>query len=223
VSALRRAMVLAAGRGERMRPLTVDTPKPLLAAGGKPLIVWLLEALARGGIEEAAINTSWLGARLRAALGDGAQFGLRLHWLDEGHEPLEAAGGIVNALPLFGDEPFAVVNGDIWTDAPLPPPPPPDGTLALLVLVPNPAQHPRGDFGLECGEVRLEGPRRYTFAGIASYRPRLFAGLAPGRRPLKPLLDHAIHAGLVAGRVHTGRWTDVGTPERLAALEAMLA
>jgi MurNAc alpha-1-phosphate uridylyltransferase len=223
MTALRRAMVLAAGRGERLRPLTATTPKPLLRAGGKPLIEWLLESLARGGIEEVAINTSWLGGELRAALGDGARFRLRLHWFDEGPEPLETAGGIVNALGCFGDEPFAVVNGDVWTDLPLPAPAPVPGRLATLVLVPNPAHHPRGDFGLECGEVRLEAPRRHTFAGIASYHPRLFAGLAPGRRALKPVLDRAIHAGLVTGTLHNGRWTDVGTPERLAALDAELA
>ena len=215
-------MLLAAGRGERMRPLTLALPKPLLPAGGRPLIEWHIERLASGGVAEIGINTSWLGERLRAALGDGTRFGVRLHWFDEGPEPLEAAGGIVNALALFGDEPFAVVNADVWTDYALPPPAPPTGRLAHLVLVDNPAHHPRGDFGLECGELRLDGPRRYTFSGLASYQPRLFAALPAGRRALKPLLDAALGAGLVTGELYTGRWVDVGTPARLAALDASL-
>lgn len=216
-------MLLAAGRGERMRPLTATVPKPLLRVGGKPLIAWHLESLARGGVTLVAINTSWLGDRLRAALGDGAAFGLRIEWFDEGPEPLETAGGIRNALALFGDEPFAVINSDVYTDLPLPPPVPAAGRLAQLMLVPNPAQHPRGDFALECGELRIDGPQRYTFSGIATYRPALFAALAPGRRPLKPVLDRAAHAGLVGAELYHGRWVDVGTPERLAALDASLA
>ena len=170
-----------------------------------------------------AINTSLLGEQLRAALGDGAGFGLRIEWFDEGPEPLETAGGIRNALGAFGAEPFAVVNADVYTDRPLPPPVPSAGRLAHVVLVPNPEHHPRGDFGLECGELRLDGPRRYTFAGIATYRPELFAALAPGRRPLRPVLERAAHAGLVSAELHTGRWADVGTPARLAALDASLA
>ena len=219
---LRRAMLLAAGRGERMRPLTLAVPKPLLPAGGRPLIEWHIERLVRAGVTEIGINTSWLGERLRAALGDGSRFGARIRWFDEGPEPLEAAGGIVNALALFGEEPFAVVNADVWTDYALPPPAPPAGRLAHLVLVPNPPYHPRGDFGLECGELRLDGPVRHTFAGLASYEPRLFAALPAGRRALKPVLDGAIAAGLVTGELYAGRWADVGTPERLAALDASL-
>jgi N-acetyl-alpha-D-muramate 1-phosphate uridylyltransferase len=218
-----RAMLLAAGRGERMRPLTMTTPKPLLRVGGKPLIVWHLESLARGGVTHVAINTSWLGAELRAALGDGSAFGLRIGWYNEEPEPLETAGGIRNALAFFGDQPFAVVNSDVYTDLPLPPAVPAPGRLAHLMLVPNPAQHPRGDFALECGELRLEGLQRYTFAGIATYSPALFAALAPGRRALKPVLDRAAHAGLVSAELYSGRWVDVGTPERLAALDAALA
>ena len=218
-----RAMLLAAGRGERMRPLTATVPKPLLRAGGKPLIVWHLESLARGGVTHVAINTSWLGAELRRALGDGSAFGVRIGWFDEGPEPLEAAGGIRNALAFFGEEPFAVVNGDVYTDLPLPPPVPAPDRLAHLVLVPNQPQHPRGDFALECAELRLDGPRRYTFAGVATYRPALFAALAPGRRALKAVLDRAAHAGLVSAELYAGRWVDVGTPDRLAALDASLA
>jgi MurNAc alpha-1-phosphate uridylyltransferase len=210
-------MILAAGKGERMRPLTLTTPKPLLPVGGKPLIVWHVERLVAAGIADIVVNLSWLGAKIPAALGDGARFGARLRYLDEGPEPLETAGGIVNALDFFGDAPFVVVNGDVWTDAPVPPAPPP-GRLAHLVLVANPDHHPRGDFALECGECRLEGPRRHTFSGVASYRPALFHGCAPGRRPLKPILDRAIHAGFATGALHRGRWTDVGTPERLAQL-----
>ena len=213
-------MLLAAGRGERMRPLTDTLPKPLLPVGGRPLIEWHIERLVRAGVTEIGINTSWLGERLRATLGDGARLGARIRWFDEGAEPLEAAGGIVNALTMFGVEPFAVVNSDVWTDYSLPPPAPPAGRLAHLVLVPNPGHNGRGDFGLECGEVRLDGPLRYTFAGLACYEPRLFASLPAGRRALKPVLDGAIAAGLVTGELYGGRWTDVGTPERLAALTA---
>lgn len=218
-----RALVLAAGRGERMRPLTDTTPKPLLRVGGRPLIVWHLEKLAAGGVREVAINTSWLGQALRAALGDGAAYGVSIRWFDEGPVPLETAGGIRNALALFGGEPFAVVNGDVWTDLPLPPPAPAPDRLAHLVLVPNPPQHPRGDFGIECGELRLTGPVRYTFSGIATYRPALFEGLVPGRRPLQPILARAAAAGLATAELHGGRWADVGTPERLAQLDASLA
>ena len=215
-------MLLAAGRGERMRPLTATLPKPLLCVGGKPLIEWHLERLAANGIQEVVINTSWLGGQLHAALGDGERFGVRIRWFDEGPEPLETAGGIINALPAFAGEPFVVINADIYTDLPLPPPPP-AGRLASLVLVPNPPQHPTGDFGLECGELRIDGARRLTFAGIAAYRPEFFAGVAPGRRALRPLLDRGAHAGLIVASLHTGRWVDVGTPERLAALDASLA
>ena len=219
----KRAMLLAAGRGLRMRPLTDSLPKALLPVGGKPLIAHHLERLAAGGVLDVAINTSWLGERLRAALGDGAHFGLRIHWFDEGPEPLEFAGGIRNALALFGDEPFAVISSDVYTELPLPPPAPPPGRLAHLLLVPNPAHHPAGDYAIECGELRLEGPRRATFAGIGSYRPALFRGLPPGRRGLRAVLDPAAHAGLVSAELCSGRWVDVGTPERLAQLAASLA
>jgi N-acetyl-alpha-D-muramate 1-phosphate uridylyltransferase len=222
VSVARRAMLLAAGRGERLRPHTDTLPKPLVAVGGRPLIEWHLERLAQSGVREVAINTSWLGAMLRASLGDGTRFGLTLGWFDEGAQPLEAAGGIINALGFLGAEPFSVVNADIATAYPLPPPAPAPGRLAHLVLVPNPPEHARGDFGIECGELRLDAPQRLTFAGIASYRAEFFAALAPGRRALKPLLDRALAAGLVSAEVYEGRWNDVGTPERLAAANAAL-
>jgi MurNAc alpha-1-phosphate uridylyltransferase len=214
-------MILAAGRGERMRPLTLEKPKPLLEVGGKPLLVWHVERLAAAGIRELVVNLSWLGDRIPAALGDGTRYGVRLQYVDEGPEPLETGGGIRNALHLLGDGPFVVVNGDVWTDAPVPPLPAP-GRLAHLVLVRNPEHHPRGDFALECGECRLEGPRRHTFAGVASYRPELFASLPAGRFPLKPILDRAIHSGRATAELHGGRWTDVGTPARLVALDAEL-
>jgi MurNAc alpha-1-phosphate uridylyltransferase len=222
MTAVRRAMILAAGRGERMRPLTLTTPKPLLAVAGKPLIEWHLEHLARAGITDVAINISWLGDRLRNAVGDGRRHGLSITWFDEGPEPLEAAGGIINALGFFANEPFVVVNGDIFTDYALPPVAPQGGCLAHLVLVPNPVERPRGDFAVECGELRVDGARRYTFGCIATYHPAFFAGLAPGRRTLRPLLDRALGAGRVTAELFQGRWVDVGTPERLAALDSML-
>ncbi len=217
-----RAMLLAAGRGERMRPLTDHLPKPLLRVADKPLIVWHLERLAAADVTEVVINLSWCGEQLRAALGSGAALGLHIHWLDEGPTPLETAGGIRNALSLFGEEPFVVINADIFTDG-LPPFSLPKGRLAHLLLVPNPPQHPAGDFGLEAGELRLTGARRYTFSGMGIYSPTLFADLAPGRWPLRPVLDRALHAGLISAELHTGRWVDVGTPERLERLNVMLA
>jgi N-acetyl-alpha-D-muramate 1-phosphate uridylyltransferase len=232
--AVRRAMVLAAGRGERMRPLTLTTPKPLLRVGGRPLIEWHLLRLAAAGVTDVVVNLSWLGEQLPRALGTGERFGLALAYIDEGPEPLETAGGIIGALPWLAPSagpaaPFAVVNGDVWTDAPLPPPVPAGDDLAHLVLVDNPAQHPRGDFQL--GDARA-GRRAVlarddlghtlTFSGLSTYHPAFFAGLPTGRRPLKPLLDAQIAAGRIAGSHWQGRWTDVGTPERLAALDAEL-
>jgi MurNAc alpha-1-phosphate uridylyltransferase len=219
---VRRAMVLAAGRGERMRPLTLTVPKPLLPVGGKPLIVWHIENLAAHGVTELAINLSWLGGRLRDALGDGSAHGVRIRWFDEGPEPLDVAGGIRNALDFFAGEPFAAVNADIWTDYALPPAEPAPGRLAHLVLVTNPPQHPDGDFGLECGEARITGAERYTFTGIACYRPELFAQLAPGRARLRPLLESAMHAGRVTAELFRGSWTDVGTPDRYSILQQAL-
>ncbi len=220
---LRRAIVLAAGFGERMRPLTLATPKPLLAVGGKPLIVHHLEKLAAAGIREVAINVCWLKQQFPDALGDGSAFGVSIRYYDEGDAPLEVAGGIRNALGFFDGEPFAVVNGDVYTDRPLALTAPAPGLLGHLVLVPNPAQHPHGDFGLECGEVRTEGPRRYTYAGLASFAPALFDGLPRGRASLKPLLMRALRAGRLSGEVHGGVWSDVGTPERLDELNRRLA
>ena len=230
-----KALVLAAGKGERMRPLTDTTPKPLLAVGGKPLIVWHLEKLAALGVREVVVNTAWLAPEFPATLGDGAQFGLRLHYSHEGTEPLETGGGMHHALALLGDAPFLAVNGDIWTDYDFSAlPREPVGT-AHLVLVDNPPQHPQGDFALASdGVVHSEGETRLTFSGIGVYRPALFAdwraviGNAPGvnetppRFKLAPLLRAAMARGQVSGEHHAGRWTDVGTPERLAELDRAL-
>ena len=216
-------MILAAGRGERMRPLTDRTPKPLLPVAGKPLIVWHLERLARAGCRRIVINIAHLGEHIEALLGDGDAWGLEIRYSSEPPGALETAGGIAQALPLLGDEPFLVVNGDIYCDfdfATLPALG--SGDLAHLVLVDNPAHHRQGDFALDSNRVANDG-QRLTFAGIGVYRPQLFAAIAAGERAkLAPLLTQAIDEGHVSGQMHRGRWVDVGTPERLAALDADL-
>jgi N-acetyl-alpha-D-muramate 1-phosphate uridylyltransferase len=217
-----KAMLLAAGRGERMRPLTDTLPKPLLPLGGRPLIAWHLSALARAGVREVVINLSWLGEQLRARLGDGAQFGVRIHYSEEGPVPLETGGGIFRALPLLGPEPFLVVNSDIWTDIDFAQLTITAEALAQLVLVRNPPQHPRGDFALDGPLVVERESGRYTYTGVGVYRPELFAGCSDGRFPLLPLLKRAIAARRLRGQVHTGVWDDAGTPERLAQLEERL-
>lgn len=221
---LRHALVLAAGRGERMRPLTLTTPKPLLAAGRRKLIEYHLDALARAGVTDVVVNLSWLGDAVRAALGDGTAWGLRIGYSDEGPEPLETGGGIVQALPLLGDAPFWLVNGDIYCDFDFNRPSPlATGDLAHLVLVPNPGHNPGGDFTLAAGRVGNDTGGRLTFAGVSVIDPALVAGRAPGRFPLAPLLRTAAAAGRVSGEVHAGYWTDVGTPQRLAELALRLA
>lgn len=219
-----KAMVLAAGRGERLRPLTDTMPKPLVSVGGKPLIAWHLAALARAGIREVVINLSWLGEQLRAALGDGRAFGLAIRYSEEGPVPLETGGGIFRALPLLGPEPFLLVNGDIWTDLAFDSLALGSGALAHLVLVPNPPQHPRGDFGLEPGGIVVNRDSdRFTYSGVGLYRPEFFDGCEPGRFPLLPLLNRAIAARRLHGEVYRGRWSDVGNAARLTALNAELA
>jgi N-acetyl-alpha-D-muramate 1-phosphate uridylyltransferase len=213
-------MLLAAGRGERLRPLTDQTPKPLLEVRGKPLIVWHLEALARAGVREVVINLSWLGGRIRAAVGEGGRFGLTIHYSDEPAAPLEAGGGIFQALPLLGAAPFLVVNSDTYTDIDFSRLTIAPAALAQLVLVPNPEHHPRGDFALQDGEVLETGETRYTYAGIGVYRPELFAGCSAGRFPLLPVLRRAIAARRLRGDLFRGQWVDVGSAERLAALNA---
>lgn len=213
-----RAMILAAGRGERLRPLTDRVPKPLLRVRGMALIEHHLHGLARAGFTEVVINTAWLGDRIEAALGDGAAYGLTVRYSRETPGALDTGGGIRNALPLLGDDPFAAINADVHTDydfarlrRPLP-----DGIDARLVLVPNPPHHPEGDFGLDDG--RVTATARYTFAGIGTYRPRLFADGDNERFGLAAVLRPAIVDGHVTGEIHRGAWFDVGTPDVLEYL-----
>jgi N-acetyl-alpha-D-muramate 1-phosphate uridylyltransferase len=217
-----KAIVLAAGRGERMRPLTDTTPKPLLPVAGKPLIGYHLESLVRAGIRDVVINLSWLGQRIRETLGDGRAYGVDIQYSDEGPVALETGGGIFNAMSLLGSGPFLVVNGDTWTDFDLSTLELDNEALARLVLVPNPPHNPRGDFGIEGHSVVERDTDRYTYSGIGLYRPEFFAGCAPGRFPLLPLLRKAIAAGKLRGQVHRGVWLDIGTPDRLAALDAQV-
>ena len=246
-----RALVFAAGRGERMRPLTEHTPKPLLEVGGKPLIVWHLEKLAALGVREIIINTSWLAERFAPVLGDGSAWGLRLHYLHEGPEPLETGGGMLNALPLLGDAPFLAIAGDVWTDFEFSALPHEPAGLAHLLMVPNPEHHDGGDFVLgDDGRLRCAGassasvaaqanavaaaPRALTFSGIGLYRHAFLDGWreavgaasgadqTPPRFKLRPLFEAAIARGALTGQRHDGGWTDVGTPERLAALDRSL-
>ncbi|HVS78572.1 MAG TPA: nucleotidyltransferase family protein [Steroidobacteraceae bacterium] len=220
-AAPRRAMLLAAGRGERLRPITDTLPKPLVEVAGKPLIVYHLEALARAGIRDVVVNLSWLGARISAALGDGSRYGVRIAYSEEGPEPLETGGGIHRALPLLGSDPFLVVNADVWTDLDFSGVPALEESVdARLMLAPNPPHHPRGDFGLEGGFVVEQETGRFTYTGIGVYRPELFQGCTPGKFPLLPLLRRAIAARRLRGEVYRGEWLDIGSPDRLAWLDA---
>lgn len=219
-----RALIFAAGRGERMRPLTLSTPKPLLPVAGKPLIVWQIEALRRAGIVELVVNLSWLGQQIRERLGDGADLGVAIRYSEEGPEPLETGGGMRAALPLLGDGPFVAVNADVWGDFDYRSLPVLAGDdLAALWLVPNPPHHPAGDFTLADGRVGLPTPASttLTFAGIGVYSPALVAAEAPGVFKLGPLLKAAAAARRVAGRLHTGHWLDVGSVERLAEADRL--
>ncbi len=214
-------MLLAAGRGERLRPITDIVPKPLVAIAGKPLIVYHLEALARAEVRDVVINLSWLGEKIRATLGDGSRYGVRIAYSEEGPVPLETGGGIHRALPLLGPNPFLVVNSDVWTDMDFSRVPTlEEGAEARLLLAPNPPHHPRGDFGLEGDFVVEREADRFTYTGIGVYRPELFAGCAPGKFPLLPLLKRAIAARRLRGEVYRGEWLDIGSPERLAWLDA---
>ena len=214
-------MLLAAGRGERLRPLTDTLPKPLVEVAGKPLIVYHLEALARAEVRDVVINLSWLGEKIRAALGDGSRHGVRIVYSEEGPIPLETGGGIHRALALLGPGPFLVVNSDVWTDL--------DFSRALtleegadarLLLAPNPPHHPRGDFGLDGDLVVERDADRFTYTGIGVYRPELFAGCMAGKFPLLPLLKRAIAARRLTGELYRGEWLDIGSPDRLAWLDA---
>jgi MurNAc alpha-1-phosphate uridylyltransferase len=219
-----KAMLLAAGRGERLRPLTDTLPKALVPVRGKPLIAWHLERLARGGFREVVVNVAYLGAKIEAALGDGRRFGLSIAYSRE-PEPLETAGGIATALPLLDAAPFLLANADIYCEYDF------AGLRGIalqdraahLVLVPNPPHRPNGDFSLEAGLVRGGAPRRYTYAGLAVLSPKLVEDVKAGTKaPLAPLLYAAADRGALSGEVYEGLWQDVGTAERLAELESLL-
>ena len=216
-------MILAAGRGERMRPLTDHTPKPLLEVAGKPLIVWHIERLAAAGIRDLVINHAHLGAQIEQRLGDGSAWQVRIRYSAEGEgRALETGGGIFRALPLLGEAPFLVVNADVWCDLDFAVPWLAGDDLAHLVLVDNPAHNPDGDFALAGDRVQREGRSRLTFSGIGVYRAALFSGCSPGAFPLAPLLREAMDAGRVSGMHHRGQWSDIGTPQRLDELNRRL-
>ena len=217
-----KVLILAAGRGERLRPYTAHTPKPLLTVGGRPLIEHIIAGLTRAGFSEFVINLAHLGEQIQSRLGDGSRLGANIAYSLEGNEALETGGGIHRALPLLGTAPFMVVNGDVATDFPY-------GSLkncpqglAHLVLVDNPAHHPQGDFALQGGKLDSLGEPKYTFSGIGVYRPELFASRQPGKFPLAPLLREAMAKGLVSGQLHLGFWMDIGTVERLRELDERL-
>ncbi len=215
-------MILAAGRGERMRPLTDHTPKPLLQVGGKSLISWHLERLAQAGFKQVVINHAYLGNQIEEALGDGSAWGLSIQYSPE-TLALETAGGIANALPMLGTDPFLVVNGDVFTDIPFNALKLPLGNLAHLVLIDNPPQHLQGDFAFVDGAIKLEGEPRLTFSGVGVYHPTLFAGVKRGEAAkLAPLLKQAIADGKVSAMHFKSVWHDIGTPERLTALNQAL-
>jgi len=218
-----KAMILAAGKGERMRPLTLTTPKPLVRAGGVPLIEYHLRALAAAGFGEIVINHAWLGQQIEDYLGDGSRYGVSIQYSPEG-EPLETGGGIFRALPLLGDEAFVVVNGDIWTDYDFNALRQPIAGLAHLVLVDNPAHHPAGDFILVDGQVRDGQPdvQTLTYSGIAVLHPDLFKDCSDGAFKLAPLFRKAMAEGQVSGERLDGHWVDVGTYERLAEAETLI-
>ena len=222
-----KAMILAAGLGNRMRPLTLYKPKPLLEVGGKPLIVWHIKKLKDIGVTEIVINSAWLADVLMGTLGDGSQFGVQIRWTRE-DEGLETAGGIINALPLLGTEPFILVNGDVWTtfdfssllDVNL------ENDLAHLVFVSNPEQHPNGDFTLAEGRAytfdQNQQGENLTFSGVSVIHPKMFDGLENGKRPLAPLLKKAMLDGKISAEKMQAAWVDVGTPERLSDLDLQI-
>ena len=219
-----KAMILAAGLGTRMQPLTNHLPKPLLSVGGKPLIVWHLERLKRNGFQDIVINIAWLGHKIPEMLGRGEQFGLSIEYSDEQEElALETAGGIIKALPILGADPFLVINGDVWCDYEyMPTSPLLDSDLAHLILVDNPSHNPNGDFLLKSGRVYSSGDPKLTYAGIAYYHPDFFKQQTYGKQALLPVMRDAMESGLVSGDQHKGVWQDIGTPERLAELDHSL-
>lgn len=210
-----KAIILSAGRGERMRPLTEHLPKPLLLVNNKPLLQYHIEALCRAGIKDLVINHALMGEMIEDYFGDGHNFNINISYSAEGNVPLETGGGIRHALPLLGDEPFIVVNGDIWTDYDFCSLPGEPEGQAHLVLVSNPSHHPEGDFCLQGDYVREGGEDKYTYSGIGVYRPSLFTGIEMTSFPLAPLLRSAMRAELLSGELYRGEWLDIGTPERL--------
>jgi N-acetyl-alpha-D-muramate 1-phosphate uridylyltransferase len=220
IARVHKAMILAAGRGERMRPLTDSMPKPLLRVAGKPLLQYHLESLRAAGIKDVVINLAWQGEKIREYFGDGARYGLAIQYSEETPNALETAGGIFRALPYLRPAPFIAINGDIFCDFPL-------ATLdigaddwAHLVMVPNPPQHRHGDFGCAAGRALQDAQQRFTFSGIAIYREEFFANCVDGAFPLRPLLVRAMQQGRCGAELYTGVWEDVGTPQRLATLDA---
>ncbi|MDT8283058.1 MAG: nucleotidyltransferase family protein [Gammaproteobacteria bacterium] len=220
---MKTAMILAAGRGERLRPLTDEIPKPLIKVAGKSLIEYHLENLAVAGYDEIIINTAWLAEKIHQQLGDGSDYGVNIQYSDEG-EALETAGGIINALPLLGDKPFLVVNGDIWCDFDFSTLPElGNNTQAHLVLVDNPAHNQQGDFSIENTQIKNTGENMFTFSGIGLYKAEFFADQKNAIAPLAPLIRKKCEDNLVSGQIHQGRWTDVGSIERLQELETRLS
>ena len=218
-----KAMILAAGRGERLRPLTDETPKPLIKVAGKFLIEYHLLNLANAGFADIVINTAWLAGKIHEALGDGNRYGVSIQYSDEG-VALETAGGIINALSLLGNEPFLVINGDIWCDYTLSDLPELiTDRQAHLVLVDNPDHNHKGDFALDNGLIKNSGKNMFTFSGIGLYRADFFAEQHPGAVPLAPIIRKKCEADLVSGQLYEGQWTDVGSIERLQELEAQLS
>ena len=215
-----RAMILAAGRGERLRPLTDTLPKALVEVRGKPLIEHHINALSSAGFREIVINQGHLGDLLRETIGDGERWNVTIHWSDEQPKALETGGGIHRALPLLGSAPFLVVNGDVWTDYPFTRLRAVKCDWAHLVMIDNPAHHPLGDFALLGARIRNEGKVKLTFSGIAVYHPRLFNGCEPGKFSVVPLLRSAMENHLVTGEHHAGCWDDIGTLERLESIES---
>jgi MurNAc alpha-1-phosphate uridylyltransferase len=213
-----KAMILAAGRGERMRPLTDTIPKPLLQVGGKPLIAYTVELLKTGGIDEIVVNYAHLGQQIVDYLGDGSEFGVSIRYSDESSGALETGGGILKALNQLDDQPFVVINSDVWTDFPIERLPRELTGLAHLVMVDNPSHHATGDFCLDKKMVNLNQGRKLTFSGIGVYSPRMFDGMKQERFPLVPILRDAIIRRQVTGEYYSGKWMDIGTPQRLQAL-----
>lgn len=218
-----RAMILAAGRGERLRPLTDETPKSLVDVGGRSLLERHLDHVRAAGIETVVINLGWLGDRIVERVGSGRRYGLEVVYSQEGDNILETGGGILKALPTLGSQPFLVINADVFTDMPVPDVILADDHLGHLVMVPSPAYRKGGDFDIAGGLIRNTSEQSLTFSGVAIYRPEFFAGCKAGRFPLAPMLRDAAEKGQLSGSLYEGLWADVGTPERLAQLRAELS